>query len=252
VARASAAHSVLVVGDTNSTEIHVDGTLGRGPASVRFERAEDGGHQWIAASHDGYRPRFGVTYSRELYLAAEGDDLRGEDKLTGRAGAPFAVRFHLHPAVEASLSEGGGGALLRLPGGAVWRLRAAGAAMSLGESIYLGAGELRKTQQVVLSGTTGPSGATVRWALRREARAPRVDRRRCWRRQSRPKPSRPAPSRRKTAPSARSAEVEPPTLFTPPAGLTAVHVFVGGKTWMAGSSPATGIARVIQPYWTAL
>jgi hypothetical protein len=40
--------------------------------------------------------------------------------------------------------------------------------MSLGESIYLGTGELRKTQQIVLSGTTGPSGATVRWALRRE------------------------------------------------------------------------------------
>ena len=34
VARASAAHSVLVVADTNSTEIRDDGTLGRGPASV--------------------------------------------------------------------------------------------------------------------------------------------------------------------------------------------------------------------------
>ena len=44
--------------------------------------------------------------------------------------------------------------------------------MSLGESIYLGTGELRKTQQIVLSGTTGPSGATVRWALRREPNGP--------------------------------------------------------------------------------
>jgi uncharacterized heparinase superfamily protein len=172
VARSSAAHSVLVVGDTNTVEINADGSLGRAPATVRSERAEDGGHQWIAASHDGYRPRFGVTYARELYLAADGDDLRGEDKLTGRSGAPFALRFHLHPAVEASLIEDGGGALLRLASGAVWRLRAAGAEMGLGESIYLGTGELRKTQQIVLSGTTGPSGATVRWALRREAKPP--------------------------------------------------------------------------------
>jgi len=44
--------------------------------------------------------------------------------------------------------------------------------MSLADSIYLGAGELEKTQQVVLSGITGPSGATVRWAIRREGRAP--------------------------------------------------------------------------------
>ena len=59
--------------------------------------------------------------------------------------------------------------LLRLPSGAQWRLRASGAEISLGESIYLGTGELRKTQQIVLSGTTGPSGVTVRWAIRREA-----------------------------------------------------------------------------------
>jgi uncharacterized heparinase superfamily protein len=144
---------------------------------VRCERAEEAGHQWIAATHDGYRPRFGVTYSRELYLAADGDDLRGEDKLTGRSGAAFALRFHLHPAVQASIVEQAGieehgGALLHLPSGAVWRLRASGAEMSLGESIYLGTGELRKTQQIVLSGTTGPSGATVRWALRREPNGP--------------------------------------------------------------------------------
>lgn len=172
VSRASAAHSVLVVGDTNAIEIAADGALGRAPSSVRCERAEEGGHQWIAATHDGYRQRFGVTYSRELYLAADGDDLRGEDKLTGRSGAAFAVRFHLHPAVEASLIEDGGGASLLLASGAAWRLRAAGAEMSLGESVYLGSGELRKTQQIVLSGTTGPSGATVRWAIRREPKRP--------------------------------------------------------------------------------
>jgi uncharacterized heparinase superfamily protein len=168
VARSSAAHSVLVVADTNSTEIHADGTLGRSPASVRVERAEESGHQWIAASHDGYRPRFGVTYARELYLAADGDDLRGEDKLTGRSGAAFAVRFHLHPGVQAALLENGGGARLRLASGAAWRLRAAGAEMSLDESVYLGSGAPQKSEQLVLRGTTGPSGATVRWAIRRE------------------------------------------------------------------------------------
>ena len=52
----------------------------------------------------------------------------------------------------------------------LWRLRAAGAEMSLGESVYLGSGEARKTQQVVLSGTVGVEGAAVRWALRREPR----------------------------------------------------------------------------------
>jgi len=125
----------------------------------------------MAVSHDGYRQRFGLTYARELYLGADGDDLRGEDRLTGRSGAAFAVRFHLHPSVEVRLVQDGSAALLRLPSGLVWRLRATGAAMSLGESIYLGTGELKKSQQIVLSGTTDANGASVRWALRREGRA---------------------------------------------------------------------------------
>jgi uncharacterized heparinase superfamily protein len=170
-ARASAAHSVLVVRDTNAIEIRDDGSLGHGPLTIRCERAEEGGHQWIAASHDGYRHRFGLTYARELYLSADGGDLRGEDKLTGRSGVAYAVRYHLHPAVEAALVNDGTAARLRLASGAIWQLRATGADISLEDSIYLGSGEPRPTRQVVLSGTTGASGAVVRWAIRREGRA---------------------------------------------------------------------------------
>jgi uncharacterized heparinase superfamily protein len=166
--RASAAHSVLVVADTNSAVIGEDGGHYRRPISVTCERAEHEGQQWVSASHDGYRERFGLTYTRELFLAADGDDLRGEERLTGRPGANFAVRFHLHPAVGASQREGENTALLQLPSGSSWRLRAVGAEMSLGESVYLGSGEARKTQQVILSGTAAPGGTTVRWALRRE------------------------------------------------------------------------------------
>ncbi len=168
VARTSAAHSVLVVADTNSAEIRDDDVLNRAVTSVSCERAEHEGQQWISATHDGYRERFGLIYTRELFLAADGKDLRGEERLSGRPGAAFAVRFHLHPSVQASLVEDETAALLRLPSGIRWRMRAAGAQMSLGESIYLGSGGARKTQQVMLSGTAAPGGTTVRWALRCE------------------------------------------------------------------------------------
>ncbi|MBV8889869.1 MAG: heparinase II/III family protein [Alphaproteobacteria bacterium] len=169
VTRASAAHSVLVVEDTNVIDVHEDGTLGRPPTTVRCERAEDSGHQWISVTHDGYREHFGLTYARQLFLAATGDDLRGEEKLSGRSGAAFEVRFHLHPTVQASLAPDGTAALLRLPSGATWRMRASGADMNLGESIYLGSGELRKTLQIVLSGRVASGGSSVRWAIRRDA-----------------------------------------------------------------------------------
>lgn len=134
------------------------------------ERAEEDGRQWLSGSHDGYRPVFGLVHARQLFLAADGEDLRGEDRLTGPAGKGFAIRFHLHPEVQASLTQDGSAALLRLPSGLGWRLRAQGAVMSLAESVYLGSGELRKTQQLVLDGHVGSSGALVKWALKREAK----------------------------------------------------------------------------------
>jgi len=166
--RASAAHSTLVVADTNSSELLPRGGLGRRPQEVTCERAEDQGSQWIAGSHDGYQHNFGLIHSRQLFLAADGEDLRGEDRLKGRAGTGFAIRFHLHPAMQASLTQDGSGALLRLPSGVGWRLRVQGAVSSIAESIYLGGETPRKTQQIVLDGHVGTGGAVVKWALRRE------------------------------------------------------------------------------------
>jgi uncharacterized heparinase superfamily protein len=172
VARATAAHSTLIVADTNSSELDAHGGLGRRPTHVPCERIEDGGSHWVSASHDGYQTVFGLTHARQLFIAADGEDLRGEDRLVGPAGRSFVIRFHLHPQVQASLIQDGDAALLRLPSGLGWRLRAQGAVMSLAESVYLGGGEMRKAQQVVLDGHIGSSGATVKWALRREAKKP--------------------------------------------------------------------------------
>jgi uncharacterized heparinase superfamily protein len=170
-ARNTAAHSTLVVADTNSAEIRADGTLGRRPLAVTCTREEEQVGQCLTLSHDGYRSRFGLVHHRRLFLSAEGDDLRGEDRLEGMPGAIFAVRFHLHPTVQASLIQDGTAVLLRLPSGIGWRFRAGGAQLALTDSVYLGAGEMRKSQQLVLSGQVATQGATVLWAVRREQRA---------------------------------------------------------------------------------
>jgi uncharacterized heparinase superfamily protein len=171
--RTTAAHSTLVVADTNSSELRAEGGLGQRPRHVPCERAEEQGSQWLSASHDGYRPVFGLVHARQFFLAGNGEDLRGEDRLSGPAGRSFAIRFHLHPEVQASLIQDGAAALLRLPSGLGWRLRAQGAVMSLAESVYLGGGDVRKSRQVVLEAPVGSTGALVKWAIRREGRRSR-------------------------------------------------------------------------------
>ncbi len=170
--RLTAAHSALVVEDTNSSEILPDGSLGHGPAVVLCRRQEVDGNLWLELSHDGYQERFGLIHQRRLYLAATGEELRGEDRLTGSGGGRrFAIRFHLHPQVQASLLQSAASVLLKLPSGVGWRLRYSGGSIALEPSVYLGrAGEVRRSQQIVISGTVEGADAAVKWGLRREAK----------------------------------------------------------------------------------
>ncbi|MEE8271796.1 MAG: heparinase II/III family protein [Alphaproteobacteria bacterium] len=178
--RGTAAHSTVTVGATNSSELVPGGGLGRRPRSVTVERDEDDGAVLIDAAQDGYRPVFGITHRRRLYLSPGGDDLRGEDTLTGGADRPFAVRFHLHPSVQASTVQGGAAVLIRLARGAGWRLRASGGEVGLEDSIYVGeGGAVRRTSQVVITGRTGRDAAAptvVKWALKRERKGYTKDR----------------------------------------------------------------------------
>ncbi len=161
--RATAAHSTLVVADTSSSELHEDG-LGRRPTHVERQRQEANGAHWLEASHDGYRRPFGAVHRRRLYLAESGEDIRGEDSVEAATPQPYALRFHLHPTVDASLQQDGEAVLIRLPSGSGWRLRAEGARMTLEESLYLGGSEPRRTEQVVLTGfQDGPQH--VKWAI---------------------------------------------------------------------------------------
>ena len=171
--RSTAAHSTLVVDDVNSAEILADGSLGHGPSDVHGERQEQDGNMWVEASHDGYAERLMLTHRRRLYLSADGDDLRGEDTLTGTGGKMFTIRFHLHPKVKASMSQNGALALLRLPSGLGWKLRASGGTLDVADSIYLGRrGEMKRCQQVTITGDLQTGGASVKWALRREDKKP--------------------------------------------------------------------------------
>lgn len=171
--RTSAAHSTLVLNDANSTALHPDGSLGRGVGAVEVERQELESGSRIEASHDGYVRRHGLSHRRLLALSADGRELRGEDMLipAGRRksqAAPFALRFHLGPRVEATPTADGQGALLRIEGGPLWQLRVKGAALAIEDSLWVDpAGRARPTSQLVAQGEAPAGGASISWLLKR-------------------------------------------------------------------------------------
>ncbi len=172
--RTTAAHSTLTLGDSNSTAIHADGTLGAGVGSVEVDREELEGGSRIDASHDGYARRFGLIHKRTLALSASGRELRGEDALLPApkrrkvATSPFAIRFHLAPGVEVTPTADGQAALLRIDHGPLWQFRCRGGKLAVEDSLWVDAdGRPHATQQFVVEGEAPPGGTSVAWLLKR-------------------------------------------------------------------------------------
>jgi uncharacterized heparinase superfamily protein len=66
------------------------------------------------------------------------------------------------------IAQDGRSVVLRLPKGGGWRFRSSGAALALEPSVYLGQpGQVRRSQQIVLSGRIEEADKTVKWALQR-------------------------------------------------------------------------------------
>lgn len=181
-ARATAAHTALVVGDTSSARFATGAGLNRfvagqmiaGPTDVRLRRAQDEHAVEIEGTQNGYDRLFGLVHERRMTLSSDGLRLEGEDKLIatkrdipGSGQTDYALRFHLYPTVRAELVEGGTAVLLNLPDDARWLFRASGLPIAIEESIFLGGREgPRQTDQLVVSAKVREVPALV-WTMER-------------------------------------------------------------------------------------
>jgi uncharacterized heparinase superfamily protein len=84
------------------------------------------------------------------------------------AGGRFAIRFHLHPDVDAEPDIGGGAVSLVLRSGEIWIFRFTGpAVLGLEPSAYLETGRLnpRPCTQIVLRGQARGFETRLGWTL---------------------------------------------------------------------------------------
>lgn len=174
--RTTAAHSTLILSDTNSTAILPDGSLGKGVQDVTVDRSEDNDCSRLESSHDGYVRGFGLIHKRSVMLGNDGKELRGADQLIPkgrrkiRDAAPFTIRFHLAPGVEPTITADGMGAILRSQGAPPWNFRCRGANLGVEESLTIdGQGRPVSTSQLVIQGEVGAIGGEVAWQFRRSS-----------------------------------------------------------------------------------
>ncbi len=190
--RQTAAHSALEIDGSSAGRIAARGLAARtfgarlegGPALVSVRQAQDATGQWLLATHDGYVASHGLLHERRLFIDARGLELRGEDILStpearartlfdrntrGDGRLPFAVHFHLHPAVGAEHDPEENLVLLSLPTGETWMFRAAGGTISLEPEPHFdpNRGAPRRAHRVVVRSEAVEYLGQVIWSLAR-------------------------------------------------------------------------------------
>jgi uncharacterized heparinase superfamily protein len=176
--RVTAAHSTLTLADTSEGAILNSGwahellgpRLLGGASAVETSRVETSQGWSVSAAHNAYAAAFGVQHERQMTLSVQGTALTGIDRLVPKGkprgpggGLSFAIRFHIHPDVRVSSSQGGD-ILLKLPNGEGWRFRAQ-TAIATEESVYLGTETLRRAEQLVLAGTVKDVPVEIGWVF---------------------------------------------------------------------------------------
>lgn len=145
------------------------------PIHVTTEHRTGDGAVWLEMEHDGWAEPFGLNHQRRLYLDLRLDELRAEEKLFPTPGrkemvrqiaAPYAIRFHLEPGVQASLARDRRSILLRGASGRGWWFRTDGPDVAIEPSVHIDEGLTRRSLQIVVRGSARTdSESKIRWKL---------------------------------------------------------------------------------------
>ncbi|MCE6958594.1 heparinase II/III family protein [Cereibacter sphaeroides] len=184
--RATPSHSTLTLEGFSSSRLGRSGEAIADRARVLSAHRQRGpaGTQ-LHLIHAGWAETHGLTHRRDLVLAPDGRSLSGVDTLAALtaaerrrldavlkaargAGVRYALRFHLHPDVDAAIEPGGTGVRLTLASGEHWTFRAEGPArLTLDPSVYLDRAHLlpRACRQIVLAGVLLDVEARIGWTF---------------------------------------------------------------------------------------
>ena len=179
-ARATASHNTVCLGGKSSSrlvrnerlEALICGVPISGPAGVQCSSRDVDGGLEVEAFHDGYFHRFKLLHRRRLEIDATGKRFAGVDRLGPQRGqlrlpqdVPFAIHFHLDADVECLPNHAEDEVTLALRDGQRWRFRAAGAALTIEDSVHYAeiTGPRPSVQIVLRAATFGES--EVRWSM---------------------------------------------------------------------------------------
>jgi uncharacterized heparinase superfamily protein len=164
----SAAHSTIILDNTNISEIKEFGFSKDFVKKVNFETKNDDNSLIFSGTHNGYLMNYKKICKRTLYINKNRELLRGEDTIISTQSIikknVFHIRFHLMPEISTTITENKKNVIIKTKKNNIWMFRS-NKEMLIEKSIFVRNDIANETKQIVISGITSSLNTKVEWSL---------------------------------------------------------------------------------------
>ena len=167
--RFSAAHSTIILNNTNISELVEKKSFKRIPKLIALKNDENDNILIWDATHDGYMDNFKRIIKRKLMISKNYPSIKGEDsiichKLNSKK-ALYNIRFHLTPICTCLMTNDQKSVLIKTKLNQSWIFSSQNK-LKLEESIYINNGKrVERTKQIVISGYTSLPKKIEKWSI---------------------------------------------------------------------------------------
>ena len=166
--RYSAAHSTIVLENTNISEIRDNQPHIKFPQIVSLKHEESLLKHTVEASHNGYIKNYKKIVKRKIYFEENKNNLVGEDSIISSTSKNkeviFHIRFHILPSINITQTNSKRIIILKTKKNTIWIFKA-NKDLVLEESVFMNKNDIKETKQIVIKGITKQNREKIQWSL---------------------------------------------------------------------------------------
>ena len=166
--RYSAAHSTIILQNTNISEIKEGNPHKKFPQSVVFQKESDLNHEIFEGSHNGYLNKFDKIVKRKLVISKKENKLIGEDSLISykknNNRIIYHIRFHLADQITFNFTNNKKNIILKTKLNNIWLFKSE-TELLVQDSILVDSNITKLTKQIVIKGIITDKKVIRKWSL---------------------------------------------------------------------------------------
>ncbi len=164
----SAAHSTIIINNTNISQIGGIKENTNFPNQVKYEEKDNEDEALLSGTHNGYTRNYKKICKRELRLNKKKNLFQGEDTIISTKSSVdkiiYHIRFHLMPGISTTITKNKKNIIIKTKKNNIWMFKSDSEIM-IEKSIYVNNDLAIETSQIVITGLTSSLKNKIQWSL---------------------------------------------------------------------------------------